>query len=113
MSGLNIGNSPPVLTIPVPVLVLGLCFFAGGLRFSEQLFDASESCLFSFVLHDSQSPSAANQVHSSLLSISVGVLLLPVAYHFALSGNKNDDVPENQRLSILNMSHAVCSTCGN
>ncbi|KAJ3850339.1 hypothetical protein EV368DRAFT_75208 [Lentinula lateritia] len=72
------------------LLVLGLCFFAGGLRFSEQWFDAT-----------------ANQVHSSLLSISVGVLLLPVAYHFALSGNKNDDVPENQRLSILNMSHAV------
>ncbi|KAJ4477224.1 hypothetical protein J3R30DRAFT_190981 [Lentinula aciculospora] len=72
------------------LLVLGLCFFAGGLRFSEQWFDAT-----------------ANQVHSSLLSISVGVLLLPVAYHFALSGNRNDDVPENQRLSILNMSHAV------
>ncbi|KAJ3900016.1 hypothetical protein F5879DRAFT_993246 [Lentinula edodes] len=89
------------------LLVLGLCFFAGGLRFSEQWFDASGSLFFSFVRHDSQSPSAANQVHSSLLSISVGVLLLPVAYHFALSGNKNDDVPENQRLSILNMSHAV------
>ncbi|KAJ3988959.1 hypothetical protein F5890DRAFT_1550093 [Lentinula detonsa] len=72
------------------LLVLGLCFFAGGLRFTEQWFDAT-----------------ANQVHSSLLSISVGVLLLPVAYHFALSGNRNDDVPENQRLSILNMSHAV------
>ncbi|KAJ3997419.1 hypothetical protein F5050DRAFT_1806866 [Lentinula boryana] len=72
------------------LLVLGLCFFAGGLRFTEQWFDAT-----------------ANQIHSSLLSISVGVLLLPVAYHFALSGNRNDDVPENQRLSILNMSHAV------
>ncbi|KAJ3714236.1 Sodium/calcium exchanger protein-domain-containing protein [Lentinula raphanica] len=72
------------------LLVLGLCFFAGGLKFTEQGFDHT-----------------ANQVHSSLLSISVGVLLLPVAYHFALSGNRNDDVPENQRLSILNMSHAV------
>lgn len=25
-----------------PVLVLGLCFFAGGMRFSEQGFDASK-----------------------------------------------------------------------
>ncbi|KAE9400196.1 hypothetical protein BT96DRAFT_1019006 [Gymnopus androsaceus JB14] len=72
------------------LLVLGLSFLAGGLKFSEQVFDAT-----------------ANQVHSSLLSISVSVLLLPVAYHFALSGDKDTAVPDNQRRSILNMSHAV------
>ncbi|KAF9065581.1 hypothetical protein BDP27DRAFT_1450129 [Rhodocollybia butyracea] len=72
------------------LLVLGLCFFAGGLKFSEQGFDAT-----------------ANQIHSSLLSISVGVLLLPMAYHFALSGDRDSDVPQNQRNNILNMSHAV------
>ncbi|KIK63046.1 hypothetical protein GYMLUDRAFT_41354 [Collybiopsis luxurians FD-317 M1] len=71
------------------LLVLGLCFFAGGLKFSEQVFDAT-----------------ANQIHSSLLSISVGVLLLPMAYHFAMSGGR-DDMPEYQRDNILNMSHAV------
>ncbi|KAK7050953.1 hypothetical protein VNI00_005065 [Paramarasmius palmivorus] len=72
------------------LLVLGLCFFAGGMRFSEQGFDAT-----------------ANQINSSLLSISVAVLLLPAAYHFALSGNADGIMPEWQRNNILQMSHGV------
>ncbi|EIM90911.1 uncharacterized protein STEHIDRAFT_90828 [Stereum hirsutum FP-91666 SS1] len=71
------------------LLVLGLCFFAGGLRFTEQAFDAS-----------------ATQVHSSLLSISVGAVLLPAAYHFSISGGSNTASFE-QRLDILQMSHGV------
>ncbi|KAG1762730.1 hypothetical protein EDD22DRAFT_890487 [Suillus occidentalis] len=51
------------------LLVLGMCFFAGGLRFSEQGFDQSE---------------LRQRYTSSLLSISVGALLLPAAYHFAI-----------------------------
>ncbi|KDR76277.1 hypothetical protein GALMADRAFT_139997 [Galerina marginata CBS 339.88] len=71
------------------LLVLGLCFFAGGLRFSEQGFDPT-----------------ATQIHSSLLSLSVGAVLLPAAYHFTL-GNKIDAEFEAQKQDILHMSHGV------
>ncbi|KIK97756.1 hypothetical protein PAXRUDRAFT_759710 [Paxillus rubicundulus Ve08.2h10] len=71
------------------LLVLGMCFFAGGLRFSEQGFDQT-----------------ATQIHSSLLSISVGALLLPAAYHFALSGTQETSSAE-QKENILKMSHGV------
>ncbi|KAG1883420.1 Sodium/calcium exchanger protein-domain-containing protein [Suillus subluteus] len=71
------------------LLVLGMCFFAGGLRFSEQGFDQT-----------------ATQIHSSLLSISVGALLLPAAYHFAISGGKDSGSFE-QKNNILNMSYGV------
>ncbi|KAG0695356.1 hypothetical protein DFH29DRAFT_1005550 [Suillus ampliporus] len=71
------------------LLVLGMCFFAGGLRFSEQGFDQT-----------------ATQIHSSLLSISVGALLLPAAYHFAISGAKDSGSYE-QKGDILKMSYGV------
>ncbi|KAG1775921.1 Sodium/calcium exchanger protein-domain-containing protein [Suillus placidus] len=71
------------------LLVLGMCFFAGGLRFSEQGFDQT-----------------ATQIHSSLLSISVGALLLPAAYHFAISGGKDSGSFE-QKNNILKMSYGV------
>ncbi|KAG8213129.1 hypothetical protein J3R82DRAFT_11532, partial [Butyriboletus roseoflavus] len=71
------------------VLILGMCFFAGGLRFSEQGFHQT-----------------ATQIHSSLLSISVGALLLPAAYHFALSGAQDSSSAE-QKKDILRMSHGV------
>ncbi|KAG1743446.1 hypothetical protein EDB19DRAFT_1827345 [Suillus lakei] len=74
------------------LLVLGMCFFAGGLRFSEQGFD--------------QNPLAATKIHSSLLSISVGALLLPAAYHFAISGGKDSGSFE-QKNDILKMSYGV------
>ncbi|KIY44407.1 hypothetical protein FISHEDRAFT_67518 [Fistulina hepatica ATCC 64428] len=64
------------------LLVLGLCFLAGGIRFSEQTFD-----------------STATQMHSSLLSISVGSLLIPAIYHFVLSGDTS------------NSSHICSLTC--
>lgn len=71
------------------LLVLGMCFFAGGLRFSEQGFDQT-----------------ATKIHSSLLSISVGALLLPAAYHFAISGGKDSGSLE-QKNDILKMSYGV------
>ncbi|KAI0033077.1 Sodium/calcium exchanger protein-domain-containing protein [Vararia minispora EC-137] len=72
------------------LLVLGLCLFAGGLRFSEQYgFDP-----------------AASQIHSSLLSISVGALLMPAAYHFSLSGGTNV-ASKDQKADILKMSRGV------
>ncbi|KAI0359974.1 hypothetical protein OH77DRAFT_886072 [Trametes cingulata] len=78
------------------LLILGMCFFAGGTRFSEQGFD-----------------STATQIHSSLLSISVGAVLLPAAFHFALSYNTEDSAEEagttlaEQKQDILRMSHGV------
>ncbi|KAF8557435.1 calcium/proton exchanger, partial [Imleria badia] len=51
------------------LLVLGTCFFAGGLRFSEQGFGMG-----------------AAQLNSSLLTISVIALLLPVAFYTILQG---------------------------
>jgi Ca2+:H+ antiporter len=51
---------------------------------------------------------AATQIHSSLLSLSVGAVLLPAAYHFAL--NESDQVPSDvQKQNILHMSHGVWS----
>ncbi|KAJ6531824.1 Sodium/calcium exchanger protein-domain-containing protein [Mycena capillaripes] len=71
------------------LLVLGLCLFAGGVRFSEQGFDPT-----------------ATQLHSSLLSLSVGAVLLPAAYHFALRGNSHI-ASQLQMQNILSMSHGV------
>lgn len=72
------------------LLILGMCFFAGGLKFSEQGFDQT-----------------ATQIHTSLLSISVGVLLLPAAYHFALDDDGGEYTLAAQKKHILNMSHGV------
>ncbi|KAF7316822.1 Calcium/proton exchanger [Mycena chlorophos] len=71
------------------LLVLGLCLFAGGLRFSEQGFDTT-----------------ATQLHSSLLSLGVGVVLLPAAYHFALSTN-SDIPPLLQMRNIVKNSRGI------
>ncbi|KAJ3574178.1 hypothetical protein NP233_g1936 [Leucocoprinus birnbaumii] len=71
------------------LLVLGLCFFAGGLRFTEQGFDAT-----------------ATQMHTSLMSISVGAILLPAAYHF-MEDKGNAETSAVQGKHILQMSHAV------
>jgi len=54
---------------------------------------------------------AATQTHSSLLSISVGALLLPAAYHFALSGVEESSAVE-QKKAILKMSHGVSNLLG-
>ncbi|KAJ7170711.1 Sodium/calcium exchanger protein-domain-containing protein [Mycena crocata] len=70
------------------LLVLGLCLFAGGVRFSEQGFDPT-----------------ATQLHSSLLSLSVGAVLIPAVYHFALSNSSI--APQLQMQSILKMSRGV------
>ncbi|OAX39015.1 calcium proton exchanger [Rhizopogon vinicolor AM-OR11-026] len=71
------------------LLGLGMCFFAGGLRFSEQGFGQSTV-----------------QLNSSLLTISVITVLLPGAFHMVLQGR-----PEYDELStddaILKTSHGV------
>ncbi|KAH9031068.1 Sodium/calcium exchanger protein-domain-containing protein [Lactarius hengduanensis] len=72
------------------LLVLGMCFFAGGLRFAEQGFDAT-----------------ATQIHSSLLTVSVGAVLMPAAYHYSLSWRTDTTTATDQKTAILKMSHGV------
>ncbi|GJE88646.1 sodium/calcium exchanger protein-domain-containing protein [Phanerochaete sordida] len=76
------------------LLILGMCFFAGGMRFTQQDFDPT-----------------ATQIHSSLLSLSVGAVLLPAAFHFTLSnrtpGESAQTSIEEQKQDILRMSHGV------
>ncbi|KAG6330748.1 hypothetical protein ID866_8341 [Astraeus odoratus] len=71
------------------LLVLGMCFFAGGLRFSEQGFGH-----------------AAAQLNSSLLTISVIAVLLPGAFHLALQGSSSYDESTIDQ-EILQTSHGV------
>ncbi|KAF5367396.1 hypothetical protein D9758_003773 [Tetrapyrgos nigripes] len=68
------------------LLVLGMCFFAGGVRFSEQGFGA-----------------VATQLNSSLLTISVIAVLLPAAFHFNVTTDSDSDETQD----ILKMSHGV------
>jgi Ca2+:H+ antiporter len=69
------------------LLVLGMCFFAGGLRFSEQGFGMISA-----------------QMNSSLLTISVIAVLLPGAFVMAL-GTTSDTGTINDE--VLHMSHGV------
>ncbi|KAF7799782.1 hypothetical protein EIP86_011024 [Pleurotus ostreatoroseus] len=75
------------------LLILGMCFFAGGMRFTQQDLD-----------------NTATQIHSSLLSLSVGAVLLPAAFHFTLtyrSGENPGASLDEQKQDILRMSHGV------
>ncbi|KAF9468145.1 calcium/proton exchanger [Collybia nuda] len=67
------------------LLVLGMCFFAGGLKYSEQGFGAS-----------------ATQLNSSLLTVSVIAVLLPAAFHLSFVGSEGV-----QQAGILSVSHGV------
>ncbi|KAF7330512.1 hypothetical protein MVEN_02490700 [Mycena venus] len=68
------------------LLVLGMCFFAGGVKFSEQGFGAS-----------------ATQLNSSLLTISVIAILLPNAFRFSVTTQSDPDAGQD----ILKVSHGV------
>ncbi|KAJ3734230.1 calcium proton exchanger [Lentinula guzmanii] len=68
------------------LLVLGMCFFAGGLRFSEQGFGA-----------------VATQLNSSLLTLSVIAVLLPAAFHMNVTTETDSDEGQD----ILKVSHGV------
>ncbi|KAF8460775.1 hypothetical protein JB92DRAFT_3074057 [Gautieria morchelliformis] len=78
------------------LLVLGMCFFAGGTKFSEQGFLAS----------------AAN-VNSSLLTISVITVLIPAAFVMAINtGTPNANGQQNltnaqEGTAVLKMSRGV------
>ncbi|KAF9069233.1 calcium/proton exchanger [Rhodocollybia butyracea] len=68
------------------LLVLGMCFFAGGLRFSEQGFGA-----------------VATQLNSSLLTLSVIAVLLPAAFQMNVTTTTDPDSAQD----ILKISHGV------
>ncbi|KNE94507.1 hypothetical protein PSTG_12153 [Puccinia striiformis f. sp. tritici PST-78] len=68
------------------LLVLGMCFFAGGVRFSEQAFSIT-----------------AAQLNSSLLIMSVIAILIPAGFHAAFS-NLNDSV---EGPDVLKMSRGI------
>ncbi|KAJ7363973.1 Calcium/proton exchanger [Mycena albidolilacea] len=68
------------------LLVLGMCFFAGGIKYSEQGFGAS-----------------ATQLNSSLLTISVIAVLLPNAFRFSVTSASDPDAGQD----ILKVSHGV------
>ncbi|KZT29881.1 calcium/proton exchanger [Neolentinus lepideus HHB14362 ss-1] len=69
------------------LLVLGMCFFAGGTRFSEQGFGAS-----------------ASQINSSLLILSVIAVLLPAAFQYTDSSSVG--IPQ-ENSEILSVSHGT------
>ncbi|KAF8071716.1 calcium/proton exchanger [Lyophyllum atratum] len=76
------------------LLVLGMCFFAGGLKYSEQGFGAS-----------------ATQLNSSLLAISVIAVLLPAAFHASFNNPDTDPTtnpnPDAEKKDILALSRGV------
>ncbi|KAF8273268.1 calcium/proton exchanger, partial [Lactarius quietus] len=75
------------------LLVLGMCFFAGGTRFSEQGFGMS-----------------ATQLNSSLLTLSVIAVLLPAAFHSAVQPSSDSADPltnAQEGHDILAISHGA------
>ncbi|KAG8905549.1 hypothetical protein FRB99_008748 [Tulasnella sp. 403] len=76
------------------LLVLGMCFFAGGVKFSEQTFMVT-----------------AAQLNSSLLTLSVVALIIPATFHAALTNNPNTDEgpfsTTQEGNAILKMSRGV------
>ncbi|KAH9068439.1 calcium/proton exchanger [Lactarius deliciosus] len=79
------------------LLVLGMCFFAGGTRFSEQGFGMSST-----------------QLNSSLLTLSVIAVLLPAAFHSAVQPNSNGQDPltnAQEAHDILAISHGAIYLC--
>ncbi|KAF8340660.1 calcium/proton exchanger [Cantharellus anzutake] len=69
------------------LLVLGMCFFAGGTRFAEQGFMQTTA-----------------QLSVSLLVLSVTAILIPAAFKVATTQNLQD---HDQQVDVLRMSHGV------
>ncbi|PCH42265.1 calcium/proton exchanger [Wolfiporia cocos MD-104 SS10] len=65
------------------LLVLGMCFFAGGVKYAEQGFGMS-----------------ATQLNSSLLTISVIAVLLPAAFHLVAGQYIPDNIEGPEILSF-------------
>nr|XP_019007076.1 calcium/proton exchanger [Kwoniella mangroviensis CBS 8507]OCF70537.1 calcium/proton exchanger [Kwoniella mangroviensis CBS 8507] len=76
------------------LLVLGMCFFAGGVKFAEQAIK-----------------STAAQLNASLLLIAVIAVLIPSAFHFSISSSTSntdaDQLAQGEGADLLAMSHGV------
>lgn len=76
------------------LLVLGMCFFAGGVRFAEQTIK-----------------STAAQLNASLLLIAVIAVLIPSAFHFSVTTSENGAdltlTNAEEGRDLLAMSHGV------
>jgi len=73
------------------LLVLGMCFFAGGTRFSEQGFAIS-----------------ATQLNSSLLTLSVIAVLIPAAFDLVSNNNQIPNFsPLQEQTDIIKVSRGV------
>ncbi|KAJ7135717.1 Sodium/calcium exchanger protein-domain-containing protein [Mycena epipterygia] len=72
------------------VLVLGMCFFCGGVKFSEQGFAAG-----------------AAQLNSSLLTLSVVAVLLPAAYQMTQKTDGSAGAAAAMQAQILKFSHGI------
>lgn len=69
------------------LLVLGCCFFVGGLRYSEQSFNSTVASTM-----------------SSLMAVSSASLIIPATLYAAMASNKGDDDPSTTN-NILFVSH--------
>ncbi|WWC70450.1 calcium/proton exchanger [Kwoniella pini CBS 10737] len=76
------------------LLVLGMCFFAGGVKYQEQAIK-----------------STAAQLNASLLLIAVIAVLIPSAFHFSISSSTSntdaDQLAQGEGADLLAMSHGV------
>lgn len=98
------------------VLVLGMCFFAGGTRFSEQDLGigACSERIRLLPLNLGLRPcwliADVVQLNSSLLTLSVIAVLLPAAFHYAVRPTDNavPSTNEKEEHDILSISHGVC-----
>ncbi|KAJ6582468.1 Sodium/calcium exchanger protein-domain-containing protein [Mycena vulgaris] len=71
------------------LLVLGMCFFSGGIRFSEQGFGM-----------------CAAQLNSSLLTLSAATVLLPTVYQMVQKADSSAS-KEATQAQILKFSHGI------
>ena len=83
-----------------------MCFFAGGLKYSEQGFGAGMYFIlfYYFFRGCTEAIIGASQLNSSLLTLSVIAVLLPAAFSFAF----NNGSPSDEAHRILSVSHGVC-----
>ncbi len=86
------------------LLVLGMCYFAGGLRFHEQVYAV-----------------ASSQLQISLLGVSITAIILPAAFDFAVNGTSSRATEQSdllalsrwvgEELRIGSLSTAVLTRC--
>ncbi|CEH12165.1 calcium proton exchanger [Ceraceosorus bombacis] len=65
------------------LLVLGMCFFVGGIRFKEQEFQQT-----------------AAQLNSSILAMAVIAVLIPAGFHATLGIDVTDDLERSELLKV-------------